>query len=74
MEVDQDVGVIAIDLLKGEPRIPGPEIEGLTQLQPDSALVQTFRLLGSQAARKTKENIVRDRSNDPATWRTSAAT
>jgi len=57
MEVDQDVGVVAVDLLEGEPRIPGPEIEGLAQLQPDPARVQTARLLGSQAARKTKGNI-----------------
>lgn len=47
MEVDQNVGVVTVDLLEGELRIPGPEIESLTQLQPDSASVQAARLLGS---------------------------
>lgn len=58
MEVDQDVGVVAVDLLEGELRIPGPEIEGLAQLQPDPARVQAARLLGSQAVRKTEEGGV----------------
>lgn len=69
MEVDQDVGVVAVDLLEGELRIPGPEIEGLAQLQPDPARVQAARLLGSQAVRKTEGSVdhVRNRSIDPAT-------
>lgn len=47
MEVDQDVGVVAVDLLKGELRISGPEVEGLAQFQSDPTCVQTAGLLGS---------------------------
>lgn len=57
MEVDENVGAVAVDLLEGEPRIPGPEVKGLTQLQPDPARVQAAGLLGSQTAEKNRGNI-----------------
>lgn len=55
MEVDQDVGVVAVDLLKGEFRISGPKVESLAQFQSDPACVQTAGLFGSQTATETGE-------------------
>lgn len=39
MEIDQNISVVAVDLLKGELRISGPEVEGLAQFQSDPACV-----------------------------------
>lgn len=49
MEIDQNVGEVAVNLPEGQPGISGPEAEGLAQLQPDPACVQAAGLLGSQA-------------------------
>lgn len=58
MKVDQDVGVVAVDLLKGELRISGPEIESLAQFQSDPTCVQAARLFGSQTKwKKQKETF-----------------
>lgn len=64
MEVDQNVGAVVVNLLEGELRIPGPEIEGPTQFQPNPIRVQAARLLGSQAASKTKGIFPCERSID----------
>lgn len=53
MEIDQDVGAVAVDLPEGQPGVPGPEVEGLAELQPDPARVQATGLLGSQAVTET---------------------
>lgn len=50
MEVDQNVGAVAVNFPEGQLGIPGPKVEGLAQLQPDPACVQTTGLLGPQAA------------------------
>lgn len=54
MKVDQDVGMVAVNLPEGELRISGPEVEGLAQFQSDPTCVQTVRLLGSQTETKKK--------------------
>lgn len=64
MEVNQDVGVVAVDLLESELGIPGPEVEGPAQLQPDSASVQAAGLLGSQATTRRSPRV-RNRLIDP---------
>lgn len=62
MEVYQDVGAVAVDLLKREFGISGPEIEGLAQFQPYAARAKTARLLGSQTAKTQGINVcVRNR-------------
>lgn len=65
MEVDQNVSVVAVDLAEGEPGIPGPEVEGLAQLQPDPAGVQAAGLFGSQAIISRQRCVLRGWSIRP---------
>lgn len=63
MEVDQDVGVVAVNLPEGQLGIPGPEVEGLAELQPDPAGVQAAGLFGSQTVteRERERRRLRER-------------
>lgn len=70
MKVNQDISAVAVNLLESESGIPGPEIEGLAQFQPDPACVKTTGLLGSQAVIKKKVPRVRNRLIDPTMRRT----
>lgn len=54
MKVNQNIRSVAVNFLKGEFRVPRPQIEGPAQLEANAARVETTRLLGSQAVTRRK--------------------
>lgn len=54
MKVNQNIRSVAVNFLKGEFRVPRPQIESPAQLEANAARVETTRLLGSQAVTRRK--------------------
>lgn len=55
MKVNQNIRSVAVNFLKGEFRVPRPQIESPAQLEAYAARVEATRLLGSQAVTRRRK-------------------